>query len=94
MSTKKSNVEAPVKTSEKKRPNKAFIQRMAEFRGHMTGNERTQLATLSVKNAMQRVNNKAMIDDVTQNLTTKQNAELQKLIKAFVNSVDEVLKQK
>ena len=82
------NVEAPVRTSEKKRPNKTFIQQMAEFRGHMTGNEKTQLKGLEVKNALQRVNNRAM----DEKLSDKQNLELQKAMDAFVKSIDKVLK--
>ena len=40
----------PKKTSDRKRPNKTFIQKMVEFRGYMTGNEKSSLATLDVKN--------------------------------------------
>ena len=82
------NVEAPVRTSEKKRPNKTFIQQMAEFRGHMTGNEKTQLKGLEVKNALQRVNNRAM----NEKFDSKQNKELQKLMADFVKGVNAVLK--
>lgn len=81
-------VEAPVRTSEKKRPNKTFIQQMAEFRGHMTGNEKTQLKGLEVKNALQRVNNRAM----DEKFDSKQNKELQKLMADFVKGVNAVLK--
>jgi hypothetical protein len=80
--------QAPVKTSDKKRPNKTFIQQMAEFRGHMTENEKTQLKSLEVKNAMQRVNNRAM----DEKLTNEQNAELLKLMGDFVKNIDKVLK--
>lgn len=82
------NVEAPVRTSEKKRPNKTFIQQMAEFRGHMTENEKTQLSGLEVKNALQRVNNRAM----DEKFDSKQNKELQKLMADFVKGVNAVLK--
>jgi hypothetical protein len=81
-------VEAPVRTSEKKRPNKTFIQQMAEFRGHMTENEKTQLSGLEVKNALQRVNNRAM----DEKFDSKQNKELQKLMTDFVKGVNAVLK--
>lgn len=80
--------EAPVKTSERKRPNKTFIQKMAEFRGHMTGNEKTQLKGLEVKNALQRVNNRAM----GEKFDSKQNKEIQKLMVDFVKGVNAVLK--
>ena len=81
-------VEAPVRTSEKKRPNKTFIQQMAEFRGHMTENEKTQLKTLEVKNSLQRVNNRAMGDK----LEEQQNSELQKLMTEFVKDVNAIMK--
>ena len=80
-------VEAPVRTSEKKRPNKTFIQQMAEFRGHMTENEKTQLSGLEVKNALQRVNNRAM----DEKFDSKQNVKLQKLMADFVKGVTAVL---
>jgi hypothetical protein len=80
-------VEAPVRTSEKKRPNKTFIQQMAEFRGHMTENEKTQLSGLEVKNALQRVNNRAM----DEKFDSKQNVKLQKLMAEFVKGVTAVL---
>lgn len=83
----------PKPTSDRKRPNKTFIKRCVEFRGFMTGAEKTQLATLDVKNVMQRVNNVAMSDDVNQLFTGTENAELQALIKEFVKSVDSVLKR-
>lgn len=68
---------APEKTSNRNRPNKAYIEQMAAFRGHMTGNEKTQLATLNVKNAMQRVNNRAMSDNADNNFNAEQNEKLQ-----------------
>ena len=91
MSTVTKKAKAPVKTSDRKRPNKTFIQKMVEFRGYMTGNEKTSLATLDVKNVMQRVNNRAMSDDVNDNLTSTQNEQIQKLIKQFVKDIDAVI---
>jgi len=87
-------VKRPVKTSARKRPSKAFITRMAEIRGFMTGNERTQLATLDVRNTLQRINNRTMSEDVNETLTGVENADIQALIKAFVKGVNEVLKNK
>jgi hypothetical protein len=87
MSVVKEVKQAPVRTSEKKRPNKTFIQQMAEFRGHMTGNEKTQLKGLEVKNALQRINNRAM----DEKFDSKQNAQLQKLMAEFVKGVKSVL---
>lgn len=85
-------VRKPRKTSERKRPNRKYIQRMAEFRGFMTGNEKTSLATLDVKNVMQRVNNIAMSDDATKQFSGAENEAIQKLIKQFVKDVNAVLK--
>ena len=87
MSVAKEVKQAPVRTSEKKRPNKTFIQQMAEFRGHMTGNEKTQLKGLEVKNTLQRINNRAM----DEKFDSKQNAQLQKLMAEFVKGVKSVL---
>lgn len=83
---------APVKTSNKKRPNKTYITLMAEFRGHMTGNEKTQLKTLEVKNVLQKINNRAMSETKGTEFTTDENAKLQKLINDFVKEVSKVLK--
>jgi hypothetical protein len=81
----------PKKTSDRKRPNKAFIQKMVEFRGYMTGNEKTQLTTLDVKNVMQRLNNRTMSDNVNDNFNATQNEQIQKLIKQFVKDIDAVI---
>lgn len=79
--------QAPVKTSEKKRPNKTFIQQMAEFRGHMTENEKTQLKSLEVKNALQRINNRAM----SEKLEESENLVLQKAMAEFIKVVNKTL---
>ena len=89
-STKK----APVKTSDRKRVSKKFILQMAKFRGFMTGNEKLQLSTLKVKNAIQRINNKSMSDNVEDNFNSKDVTALTKLINEFVKNVDSVLKTK
>lgn len=94
MATATKKTKAPVKTSDRKRPNKTFINQMAQFRGFMTGNEKTQLATLDVKNVMQRVNNRAMSDNVNDNFNGKENEQIQKLIKQFVKDVDAVISGK
>lgn len=87
-------VRKPRKTSDRKRPNKKYIMQMAEFRGFMTGNEKTSLATLDVKNVMQRVNNVAMSDDATKQFDGSENEAIQKLIKQFVKDVKGVLKNR
>lgn len=84
----------PRKTSARKRPNKGFIGKMVEFRGFMTGNEKTLIEGLTVKNALQRINNVGMADDVNEQFTTAQNAELQRLMKEFVKGVNETMKTK
>ena len=90
MRTKK----APVATSERKRPNKTFILQMAEFNKFMTGNQKTQLATLDVRNLLQRINNRAMSEETGIKFTAEENSEIQHLIKEFVKSVDEIIKNK
>lgn len=85
---------APKPTSDRKRPNKAFIEKMAQFRGFTTGNEKSQLSGLEVKNALQRVNNRAMSEDVNINFTGAENTELQRLMKEFTRGVNAVLKAK
>jgi len=87
-------VKRPVKTSERKRPNRKFIERMAEIRGFMSGNEKTLITGLSVKNALQRVNNRAMDDDANVQFTGAENTELQRLMKEFAKGVDAILKNK
>lgn len=79
---------APKPTSDKKRPNKSFILRMAEFRGHMTCNEKVQLEGLTVKNALQRINTKAMSE--TQ-FTAVQCEALKRVMKAFVKEINTIL---
>lgn len=90
---KTAKTKEPVKTSDRKRPNKAFILKMADFRGFMTANEKLQLKTLDVKNVMQRVNNRSMSDNVNDNFTSKEVAQLTKLINEFVKNVDSVINQ-
>jgi hypothetical protein len=94
MATTTKKTKAPVKTSDRKRPSKSFITKMAEFRGFMTGNEKTQLATLDVKNVMQRVNNKTMSDDVNDNFNSAECKELMAIMKRFVLDIDNVIKNK
>ncbi len=86
-------METPVKTSNKKRPNKSYILSMAHVKGGISENERTQLATLTVKNAMQRVNNKTMSEVESNQLNDEQNIALQMLIAKFVSDVDQILKK-
>jgi hypothetical protein len=85
---------APVKTSDRKRPNKKFIEATVALRGYMTGNEKTQITSLEVKNAMQRVNNRSMSDDVNDNFSGVENEALQKLMKRFVKDINAVINGK
>ena len=91
---KKASKKAPVATSPRKRPSKKFIAQMVAYRGFMTANEKTQIATLSIRNTLQKINNRAMADDVTVNFTSAENAEIQKLIKDFVKGVDLIIDNK
>ena len=84
---------APKPTSDRKRPSKSFIKQVVEFAGHMTSNQRTQLATLEVKNRIARINTRAMSDDKSVNFTTAENLEIQALIKQFVKAIDIVIKK-
>ena len=87
-------VRKPKKTSDRKRPNKTYIQRMAEFRGFMTGNEKTSLATLDLKNVMQRICNISMSEDATKQFDGSENEAVQKFIKQFVKDINGVLKNR
>jgi nuclear transport factor 2 (NTF2) superfamily protein len=87
-------VARPVQESSRKRPSKKFIEAQAQIRGFMTGNDKTSLKTLEVKNAWQRINNRSMADDVTLNFTGAQNDELQRLMREFVKGVNAVLNEK
>jgi hypothetical protein len=93
MNTTTTKKRAPKKTSERKRPNKSYILRLAEFRGFMTGNEKSSLQTLNVKNVMQRLNNVAMSEDSNVQFTGAENTELQRLMKEFVKNINGVLKR-
>jgi hypothetical protein len=59
----------------------------------MTGNEKSSLQTLNVKNVMQRLNNVAMSEDSNVQFTGAENAELQRLMKEFVKNINGVLKR-
>jgi len=47
-----------------------------------------------MKNVMQRVNNRAMSDDVNDNFNGADNERIQKLIKQFVKDIDTVISGK
>lgn len=87
----KTKIKAPVKTSDKKRPNKTYITLMAEFRGHMTGNEKLQIKTLTVKNVLQKINNRAMSETKDTEFNSKEVKDLIKLINTFVKEVNNIL---
>ena len=84
----------PTRKSTRKRVNKSFIKDMANFRGFMTGTEKTLLATLEVKNAIAKIATRGMIDDVTHHFNSKENAELQALCKSFAKGVNKILQNK
>jgi hypothetical protein len=93
MNTTTKKTKAPKKTSDRKRPNKSYILKLAEYRGFMSGNDKTSLITLGVKNSLQKINNRAMADDVTKNFNGKDSKELIALMKIFVKNVDIILKR-
>ena len=76
--------------STRKRPNKAKILKQALLRGHNTSNEKLMLTGLTVKNILQRINNKCF-DDIIKNNDCK---KLEDLMKDFVNSANEILNGK
>lgn len=75
-------------TSTKKRPNKAKLMRQAELRGHLTANEQLMITGLTVKNLLQRINTKGF-EEIIRNADCK---KIEKLMKTFVEEVDEILK--
>ena len=87
-------VKRPIQESSRKRPSRTVITQMAAIRGFMTGNEKTSLKSLELRNAMQRINNRAMSTNVEENFTGAENTELQRLISEFVKGVNAVLKDK
>lgn len=78
---------APKPTSDRKRPNKTFIKKMAAFRGYETCNEKTMLVGIEVKNALQRVNNRAFDESIK----ATDCAAIKKLMREFVKGVSQVL---
>lgn len=77
-------------TSTRKRPNKTKLLNQAKLRGHQTHCEMLMLTGLSVKNLLQRINNKCF-DDVIKNADCK---KIEELMKVFVASCDEILENK
>jgi hypothetical protein len=78
-----------VKTTARKRINKANIVATANQRGFYTDSEKTQLRSLEVKNTIQRVNNRIIGNpelDVTKLYA------LQVAMEAFNEKVKEILK--
>ena len=82
-------MKAGEKATARRRVNKTFINNLAAQRGGLTKNEKVSLTTLSVKNALQRVNNRALSEH--NQLASKQCIALQKLLKEFVKSVDSII---
>ena len=74
-------------TSTRKRPNKAKILKQATLRGHLTPNENLMITGLTVKNLLQRINNRGF-EDVILPADCKR---LEELMKEFVTKCDEVL---
>ena len=74
-------------TSTRKRPNKSKILKQAQLRGHLTPNESLMVTGLTVKNLLQRINNRGF-DDVIMPSDCK---KLEDLMKEFVTNCDAVL---
>jgi hypothetical protein len=87
-------VKRPIQVSKRKRPSKSFIESMAKIRGYMTGNEKTSLETLKLKNTWQKINNRSMSDNVEDNFTSEENQELIRLMSKFIKDVNTILKNK
>ena len=85
----KKQMKAGEKATARRRVNKAFINSLGIERGGLTANQKVSLTTLSVKNVLQRVNNRTL-NDINQ-LTGKQCTALQRLLKEFVVSVDSII---
>lgn len=77
-------------TSTRKRPNKAKLLKQARLRGHQTDNEKLMLTGLTVKNLLQRINNKSF-DELIKNHNCK---KLEKLMVEFVKNANEIINSK
>jgi hypothetical protein len=77
-------------TSTRKRPNKSKILKQEKLRGHLTDNEKLMLTGLTVKNFLQRLNNRCF-DDLFLPSDCK---KLNQLMVDFVKSSDEILNKK
>jgi len=84
-------VKRPIQESNRKRPSKAVIEKMAQIRGFMSGNEKVQLKTLALRNAWQRINNKAMSDNVENNFNSDEVNSLIKIINTALKDINKVL---
>ena len=77
-------------TSTRKRPNKAKILKQKALRGYLTDNEELMLNGLSVKNLLQRINNRAFEDHIKKADCKK----IQLLMIEFVKNIDEIMVDK
>lgn len=78
----------PVRVSTRKRPSKSFIQELAEYRGFMTSNQKLALKGLGVKNALQRINTRAL----NESFSTADCKAITAIMAKFVNDVSMLLK--
>lgn len=86
--TKKA-VKSAKKSLDRKRPNKSYLKMLGAEQGKNTPNQNVALETFNVKNALQRINNRALSEDKT--FTVAQCAALKKLMKTFVSQVNEIV---
>ena len=73
----------------RRRVSKTFINSLAVQRGFLSANQKVSLKGLSIKNTLQRINNRTLSE--TNQLKTAQCLELQKLFTAFIKNVDNVI---
>ena len=77
-------------TSTRKRPNKSKILKQGKLRGYLTDNEEIMLKTLTIKNLLQRLNNRAFEGF----LKTGDCKKIEGLMTQFETDVDNIIKEK
>lgn len=85
----KAEIKSAKKSLARHRVNKTYIEMEAAKNGGMTPNQKVALTTLSVKNALQRINNRVLSTD--NQLKVADCAKLNKLMNAFSKEVDAIL---
>jgi hypothetical protein len=86
----RTEIKSAKKSLARHRVNKTYIQMEAAKNGGLTPNQKVALGTLGVKNAIQRINNKALSTD--NQLKVADCAKLTKLMADFNKAVTAILK--